>query len=341
MGVKLKDILQPTPITLEELSHKIIAVDAYNMLYQFITTIRMRDGTPLKNSKGQPTSHLVGLLSRTSNFLEHQIKPVFIFDGESPKLKEAEQERRAQAKTAAKKKHAQASASGDVEGMKKYAGRTAKLTKEMIAESKQLLEALGVPWIQAPAEAEAQAAVLVRRGDADYVASQDMDCLLFGAPRMIKNLSITGKRKRPGTNSYYTIQPEIIHLEAELARLELSQKQLILLAMLVGTDFNPSGIRGIGPKTALKKVHEHGEDAQKLFADVEWEEHNDVSWQEVLRVLQEMPTANDYEITWQAPNPDQLHKLLVDEFEFSAERVNNTANKLVRAQQQKGLRDYF
>ena len=341
MGVKLKDILQPQPTSFEELSHQVIAVDAFNMLYQFITTIRMRDGKPLKNSKGQPTSHLIGLLSRTSNFLEHQIKPVFIFDGESPQLKRAEQDRRRAIKKQAKEKHQAAEARGDITAMKKYAGRTAKLTSDMIQESKQLLEALGVPWIQAPAEAEAQAALLVQAGDADYVASQDMDSLLFGAPKMIKNLSITGKRKRPGTSSYYTIEPEIITLQTELNRLGITQQQLILLGMLVGTDFNPSGIKGIGPKTALKKVKEYGEDAKQLFADVEWEEHNDVSWQEVHEVLTNMPTTKDYEIAWSTPDEKKLRELLVDEFEFSEERVTNTVKKLTQAQQQKGLRDYF
>ena len=302
----------------------------------------MRDGTPLKNSQGRTTSHLVGLLSRSSKFLEHQIKPVFIYDGEVPKLKAAERQRRKEAKTKASKKHAEAEARGDTKAMKKYAGRTAKLTTDMVQESQELLEALGIPWMQAPAEAEAQAAVLVQQGDADYVASQDMDSLLFGAPKMLKNLSISGKRKRPGTSSYYTIEPEIIHLHKELARLEITQKQLIFMGMLVGTDFNPKGIHGIGPKTALKKVKEHGENAKELFADVKWEEHNEASWQEVLEVLENMPTTTTYnKPVWSAPDENKLRKLLVEEFEFSEQRITSTVKKLNATRQQKGLRDYF
>lgn len=342
MGVKITELLKPKTTSFDELAHNIIAVDAFNMLYQFITTIRMRDGTPLKNSKGQTTSHLIGLLSRTTNFLEHQIKPVFIYDGEVPKLKEKERKIRRQAKESAQQKHAEAQSRGDTKLMRKYAGRTAKLTQEMVEESQQLLEALGIPWMQAPAEAEAQAAQLVKNGDADYVASQDMDSLLFGAPRMLKNLSISGKRKRPGKNSYYTIEPQIITLETELHRLKISQKQLILLAMLIGTDFNPKGIHGIGPKTAIKKVHEHGEDAKKLFADVEWDEHNDVAWKEVLDVLENMPVSNDYKKPeWTNPDEQKLQNLLVDEFEFSQERITKTIKRLKIQNQQTGLRDYF
>lgn len=341
MGVKLTDIFEPQPITFEQLAHSVIAVDAYNILYQFITTIRQRDGTPLKNSKGKTTSHLVGLFSRTTNFLEKQIKPVFVYDGVTPELKRAELKRRKKRKQAAKDKHAAAEARGDTKAMKKYAGRTAKLTDEMVEESQRLLDALGIPWMTAPAEAEAQAALLVRNGDADYVASQDMDSLLFGAPKMLKNLSISGRRKRPGTSSYYTIEPEVITLAKELERLHLTQEQLILLGMLVGTDFNPKGIHGIGPKRGLDKVKEYADDKEALFAEVEWDEHNDVRWQDVYELLSNMPTSDDYRIEWQQPDEDALHELLVEEFEFGESRVHNRVDELRRSQQQTGLRDYF
>jgi len=228
LGTAISSILEGKKIALDDLAHRVVAVDAYNMLYQFLTTIRMRDGTPLKNSKGQVTSHLVGLFARVTNFMENQLKLVFVYDGEKPRLKQREVEVRAEAKAEAQKKFEEAEAEEDVDKMKKYAGRTARLTKEMVRESQQLLEALGIPWVQAPSEAEAQASHMVSRGDAEYVASQDMDCLLFAAPRMIKNLSITGRRRKPGSNVYYSIEPEIITVEDELKRLELTQEQLIL-----------------------------------------------------------------------------------------------------------------
>ena len=325
----------------DELAHKVMAVDSFNMLYQFLTTIRMRDGTPLKNSKGQVTSHLVGLFSRVTNLMEQQLKLVFVYDGETPALKKAERARRKEAKQEAARKHEEAVKAEDVEGMRKYAGRTAVLTADMIEESRRLLEALGIPWIQAPAEGEAQAAHLVKSRDADYVVSQDTDCLLFGAPKMIKNLSISGKRRKPGSNVYINVYPEVISLEDELKRLGISQKQLIALGMLVGTDFNPGGIKGLGPKKGLKLVKEHGENLERVFSEAGWDEHQQVSWQEVYELISTMQVTDDYKITWRPPNPGAAKKLLVEEFAFSDERVSNALNKLGTSQAQKGLGDYF
>lgn len=339
MGVKLKDLIEVKETSFEELSHQVIAIDAFNMLYQFITTIRMRDGTPLKNSKGNITSHLVGLLARTTNLLEHNIKPIFIYDGATPELKSAERKRRKKAKQDAKEKYDEAVAAEDVAMMKKYAGRTAKLTPELVKESQRLLDCLGVPWMTAPAEAEAQAALMCKNKDADYCASQDYDSLLFGAPKLLRNLNSSGKRKRPGSYSYNTTYPEIITLSEVLNELEISQKQLIMLGMLVGTDFNVGGIHGLGPKRGLAKVKEHKEDIDALFEDVGWD--FDASYQEVYEVLANMPVTNEYDITFKNPDEEKLQEFLIQEFEFSETRVNNALQKIQAKKQQTGLRDYF
>lgn len=341
MGTAISSLLNGEETAVEDLAHRVLAIDAYNMLYQFLTTIRTRDGTPLKNSKGRTTSHMVGLFSRITNFMGHQHKLVFVYDGKTPDLKAAEIQRRKSVKQAAAKQLEKATQEDDVVGMKKYAGRTAVLTKDMVKESQQLLDALGIPWVQAPSEAEAQAAYMVRQEVADYVVSQDMDCLLFGAPKMLRNLSISGKRKRPGTSSYYTINPEIITLEKELSRLDITQTQLIALGMLVGTDFNPKGIKGLGPKKGLKLVKESGEDLEKIFTQAEWDEHQEVSWETVYDVIATMPTTNDYTLKWGRIDREAVTTLLVDEFEFSAERVSSALDKLTVAKQQKGLSEFF
>jgi flap endonuclease-1 len=339
LGVKLKDLLDPKETSFEELSHNVIAVDAFNMLYQFITTIRMRDGTPLKNSKGNITSHLVGLLARTTNLLEHNIKLIFIYDGKTPELKSAERARRKGLKDEAKEKYDEAVKTEDVAMMKKYAGRTASLTPQLVKESQRLLDCLGIPWMTAPAEAEAQAAVLVKNGDADYSASQDYDSLLFGVPKLLRNLNSSGKRKRPGTYSYNTVYPEIITLSTFLEELDITQKQLIMLGMLVGTDFNVGGIHGLGPKRGLAKVKEHKEDIDALFEDVGWE--FDAEYEEVYDLLAHMPTTDDYEVSFESPDEEALKTFLIDEFEFSETRVNNAIEKINSRQQQKGLREFF
>jgi flap endonuclease-1 len=253
-------------IKLESLSGRILAVDSFNVLYMFLTTIRGPDGSPLMDSKGNTTSHLVGLFSRFSNLMEKGIKFVFVFDGKAPDLKKEERERRKQLKDEAQKLYDVAQSEENVENMKKYAARTTVLTKEMIEEAKELIEAMGMTVVIAPSEGEAQAAHIVKNGDAYAVMSQDADSLLTGSPRTIRNLSITGRRKMPGSHAYKNVLPELIDLNDNLKELEMTQDQLIVLAILVGTDYNYGGVKGIGPKKALILMKKHGSDFDSLFA---------------------------------------------------------------------------
>jgi flap endonuclease-1 len=336
VGVAITAILEKQPISLDDLRGKIIVVDAFNMLYQFLTTIRMPDGTPLKDSQGRVTSHLVGLFARTTNLMERGVKLAFVFDGKKPVLKRREVERRVAAKQDAAAKYSAAVESRDVEAMKKFAGRTVSLTPEMVEETKTLLRALGLPVIQAPSEAEAQASRYVREGHAFAVASQDADCLLFGCPRYIRNLSLSGRRKKPGTPLYITVEPELIDLQRNLALLRLTQQQLISLGMLVGTDFNPGGIKGIGPKKALKLVQEHPQ-KEILFATVQWDEHNLVPWQDVWEVLEHMPTDPPQNLEWGGVRRAEIEEMLRSRG-FSEERF--AILEKLRGRQQ-GLGEFF
>ncbi|MFW5852651.1 MAG: FEN1 family endonuclease, partial [Nanoarchaeota archaeon] len=209
MGVKITELVSGRPVEFSELNNKILAVDAFNMLYQFITTIRQPDGSPLTDSDGNVTSHLVGLFYRTTNLLKQNMHLVFVFDGESHALKKDERERRAKLKSEASVKYEKAKKEEDIDAMKKYASRTAKLSQAMIEESKEFLTALGIPIIQAPGEGEAQAAHMVSKGDAFAVVSQDADSLLFGAKRIVRNLSISQRRKKTGKIGHNKVLPEI------------------------------------------------------------------------------------------------------------------------------------
>ena len=226
MGVQITELLVGNSIKIEDLAGKIIAIDSFNHLYQFLTTIRQRDGTPLMDRHGNVTSHLSGLFSRTVNLLENNIRPVYVFDGKAPELKLKERERREGLKKKAEEKYKVAVEKEDVDEMKKYAGRTSRLTREMIEEAKQLVEALGLPVVQAPSEGEAQAAFLVAEGRAYAVASQDADSLLFGASKLIRNLSISGRRRRGATLTYEQIQPELIELNKTLEAFNFSRNRL-------------------------------------------------------------------------------------------------------------------
>lgn len=344
MGLQLKEIVKPKEIDTKDLSEKVIAIDAYNMLYQFYTTIRQADGTPLTDSKGNVTSHLSGLFNRTANLLQKKIKPVFVFDGEPHELKKKELERRAQLKEKAREEYEKAKEKKDIEGMKKYASRTSKITKEMVNEAKELVELMGLPVVQAPSEGEAQAAYMVKKGDAYAVSSQDFDCLMFKAPLLIRNLSITGKRKKANSPVYTTVKPEIISLSETLNTLGIDGDQLIILGILIGTDFNYGGIKGIGPAKALKLLKKHGDDYEALFEEAGWNNFFPFSWYEVYKSLRKMPVTDNYNLKWFPPDNKGIIDLLCEKHDFSKERISSQIEKLeksVGSRKQKGLGDFF
>ena len=344
MGVALNQLLEAQETTIEALQGKVLAVDAMNMLYQFLTTIRQQDGTPLKDSKGNITSHLTGLFSRCTRLLQKNIKLIFVFDGQMPKLKAAERAYRDEQKAKALEKLKDASAQGNIAEMKKYASRTVRINDEMLEESKKLLRALGIPIIQAPSEGEAQAAHLVVKGDADYVASQDFDCLIYGGPKVVRNLSISQKRKKINALTYKTIQPEILTLEDTLQQLNLTLDQLRVLAMLIGTDFNRGGVKGLGPKKGLALVQKHGENSKELFEEINFNEESHATWEDIFDTIKNMPTTDEYTITYTPIDKEAVRELLVTEHDFSSERIDNALEQIDKARnksRQQNLNAFF
>ena len=248
MGVKFRDIVFPEEIKFDNLDGKVVALDAANVIYQFLSSIRQYDGTPLKDQNGRITSHFSGILYRTSSLIEKGIKPVYVFDGKSSALKKETQEKRKEIKEVSERKWKEALEEGRVEDARKFAVRSSRMSPEIVEGSKKLIKLMGIPYIQAKGEGEAQASYMVARGDAWCVASQDYDCMLFGAPRMVKNLTISGTQNNP----------ELIELEKVLSNLDITREQLVDMAIMVGTDFN-QGIKGIGAKKGLKLIKKHGD----------------------------------------------------------------------------------
>ena len=326
MGVNLRDLISKKPIRLEDLTGKSIAIDAYNTLYQFLAIIRQPNGTPLKDNNGRITSHLSGLLYRTSNLIEKGVKPIYVFDGVSPSLKEKEIERRVKIKETAKIKYEAALKVGKIKEARKYAQATSRLQDYMEEDSKELLDFMGVPWIQAPGEGEAQIAHIVKLGDADYCASQDYDSLLFGATRLIRNLTISGRRKLPRKDVYVEVLPEIVELGKILKEFEITQEQLIDIGILIGTDFNP-GIKGLGSKTAIKLIKKHG-NIENVLLSLEKPEFP-VEPKRVKDIFLKPNVINDYKIEWKKPDEVNLRDFLCRERAFSKDRVNRALDKII------------
>jgi len=333
LGVNLKDLIPDTAIhvinDLRELKGKTVAIDAYNALYQFLAAIRQPNGMPLMDSKGRITSHLSGLFYRSINILEEGIKPIYVFDGKPPELKAKEIEERVRAREEAEKKFKEALARGMIEEARTYAQASSRLTNEMVNDAKALLTAMGIPWVQAPSEGEAQAAYIASRGDAWASASQDFDSLLFNTPRLLRNLTISGRRKLPRRNVYVEIKPELIDSAKLFKELGISREQLIDIALFVGTDFNPEGVKGIGPKKALRLIKTYGsfEEAVKHLPTVK------IAFEaEKIREIFLSPEVTDkYEIRWGAPKSDEVMRILVRDHDFSETRVRNALERLKKA----------
>ena len=329
MGVNISELVGDCKEKLEikDLTGRKIAIDAFNVLYQFISNIRQPDGTPLKDSKGRITSHLTGLFYRTAKLIESGIKPCFVFDGKPPKFKEKTNIERMNRREEARKKYKEALERGDIEEARKWAQQGVKVDEDIVKDSKELLEAMGIPYVQAPSEGEAQAAFMVKNGEVWASASQDFDSLLFGAPILLRNITITGKKKISGKEAYIEIKPELIRLDNVLKKLGISQNSLIVLGICIGTDYNPGGLSGIGPKRALEMIKKEG-DASVLLKKLKEDWKFDASPEEIFDFFKNPPITKDYSLKWNPPNEEKLRKMLCDEHDFSEERIKNTINKL-------------
>ena len=335
MGLQIGDIVPRKDIKFEELRGKTIAVDAFNAIYQFLASIRQQDGTPLMDSKKRVTSHLSGLFYRNISLLSEGIKLIYVFDGEYHVLKGRTHEIRQEAKDIAKDKYLEAKDEEDIERMNKYSRGFIKLDDEKIKESKELLEAMGIAVIQAPGEGEMQCAHLVKEGEAYAVGSQDYDALVVGGARLIQNLTLARKRKTRSGEVY--ISPEIIEYAHLLNELGIDRDQLISLAVLVGTDFNPGGIKGIGPKKALTLVKSKIYPAL-IFKEVEHQ--LDFNWQEVFQIFKE-PNVKSIKVDFPKLNESKIKEILVNEHEFSLDRIENNLLKLKEEKKKNAQRTLF
>jgi len=280
MGVDLRSLTKPQEIKFEDLKGRKLAVDTHLVLYQFLTTM-----PELRDSKGRLTSYLSGLFYRTTHLMSEGIKLAFVFDG--------------------------------YDGLPKI---TSTVTSEILAESMALIRALGCPVIQATSEGEAQCAFMCKRGDVWAAASQDYDSLMFGTPKLVRNLTISRYRKLP-KGGKAPVRPELIDLKSFLRQNKVNQKQLVALCMLIGTDFNEKYPK-IGPKNAVKIVRKLKE-PKKIFS-----KYKIYGWQEVFEFITKIPVTKDYKLKWEKPDKKKIKELLCKAHDFKEERVDSALAKL-------------
>lgn len=317
MGVLLTPIIVKEPLTLNALGGRLLAVDGPAELYQFLALIRLRDGTPLGDSKGRITSHLNGLFYRVTRLIaDYGLKLVFVFDGKPPERKAAEIARRRSIRERYEAERDEALRAGDLATAYSKSTMTSRLTREMIVEARELLRLLGIPTVQAPSEAEAQAAHMAASRAVWAAGSKDYDSLLFGAPRLVRFLTISGKEFLPARGTFRPIEPELIDLDRLLQALRITRAQLIDLGILVGTDFN-DGIKGIGPKKALKLVQDYGsieqmpEAIRTALGDVD----------EIRQIYVNPQITDTYDVQCGEPDFAAVIEFLCRERDFSHERV--------------------
>ncbi|MGQ9468479.1 MAG: flap endonuclease-1 [Nitrososphaerales archaeon] len=325
MGVDLGEIVQKRKLSLDDLSGKILAIDAYNALYQFLAVIRGEKGEPLMDRQRRITSHLSGLFYRSINLLEKGIRLVYVFDGEPPELKEAEIERRKMIKKEAIVRYEEAIRIGRIDEARKYAQMTSQLKDVMVEDAKRLLNYMGIAWVQAPSEGEAQASYMAEKGHVWAAVSQDHDSLLFGAPRLVRNLTISGRRKLPGKYEYIEIEPEQIDLNQVISNLNITREQLVDIGILIGTDFNPDGFKGIGPVKALKLIKSYGrlENIPDLKGKLE-----SIDYQSVREIFLKPKVTDSFELRWREIDTDSIVDFLCHERDFSETRVKTALARL-------------
>ncbi len=319
MGVQLAKIIVKEETNLEALRNKTFAVDGNNSLYQFLALIRTKDGTPLKDRQGNVTSHLVGLSMRMTKLIsDYAMKLVYVFDGPPPRFKAKEIEQRRAIRERATQEWQKAVAEGDLETARKKATASSRLSRNMVDDAKLLLDHLGIPWIQAPSEGEAQAAYLTRKKEVWAINSRDFDSLLFGAPRLARYLTISGRSRRG------KLIPEIIDLEKVLQHNEITREQLIDAAILIGTDFN-DGVKGIGPIKALQTIKKY-KTLDKIPEKIKTELPTYVEG--IREFFLNPPVIDNYSIIGGQLNEEGLREFLCEEHDFSPNKVDQLIKRM-------------
>ncbi|SCW04541.1 LAFE_0H15808g1_1 [Lachancea fermentati] len=305
-----------------------VAIDASMSLYQFLIAVRQQDGVQLASESGETTSHLMGMFYRTLRMVDNGIKPCYVFDGKPPVLKAHELDKRTSRRALSEQKLEEAVDEAD---RMKHERRLVRVTPEHNAEAKKLLGLMGIPYVEAPGEAEAQCAELAKKGKVYAAASEDMDTLCYRTPYLLRHLTFSEAKKEPIHE---------INVELVLQGLGLTIEQFIDLGIMLGCDYCDS-IRGVGPVTALKLIKEHGsldnivEFIRSGEANTKWKVPENWPYKEArdLFLHPDVVDAANVTLKWAEPQEDALVDYMCREKGFNEERIRSGIKRL-----QKGLK---
>ncbi|MBV0900987.1 flap endonuclease-1 [Haloarcula salina] len=317
----LRSLAALEDVSFGDLDGSVVAVDAHNWLYRYLTTtVKFTGDAKYTTGDGEEVANLIGVVQGLPKFFEHDLTPVFVFDGAVTDLKDDEVEKRRAQREKYESELADAREAGDAARVAKLDSRSQRLTDTIVDTTRELLSLLDVPVVDAPAEGEGQASVMARRGDVDYVGTEDYDALLFGAPLTLRQLTSKG-------------DPELMDFEATLERHDLTWEQLVDAAILMGTDFN-EGISGIGPKTAVSEIHEHGDLYAVLEARGEHIDHAD----RIRDLFLDPAVTDEYEIPDAIePDVDAARAFVTDQWEVDADEVARGFERIEESVVQTGL----
>ncbi|MFW5918040.1 MAG: flap endonuclease-1 [Haloferacaceae archaeon] len=320
----LRELAAIRPVSFADLEGAVVAVDAHNWLYRYLTTtVKFTEESVYTTTDGREVANLIGIVQGLAKFLEHDLTPVFVFDGGVTDLKAEEVQARREKREHAEQRLHRARESGEHVEAARLEARTQRLTDLIQRTTRELLEILDVPYVEAPAEGEAQAAHMAATGDADYAGSEDYDALLFGAPLTLRQLTSAG-------------DPELMDLEATLAELSFTRQQLIDAAMLRGTDFN-AGVAGIGPKTAVAEIREHGD----LFGVLDARGETIPEAERIRQLYLEPPVTDDYDLDLDVdPDLEAARAYVTDEWEIPAEELERAFERIEESIVQTGLDEW-
>ncbi|GME80544.1 unnamed protein product [Ambrosiozyma monospora] len=302
-----------------------IAIDASMCLYQFLIAMRQQDGSSLTNEAGETTSHIMGFFYRTIRMVSLGIKPCYVFDGKPPVLKGGELEKRLKRREEAEAKAKELKETGTVEELQKFERRTVRATRQHNEDAKKLLKLMGIPFVEAPCEAEAQCAELAKKGKVYAAASEDMDTLCYKPPYLLRNVTAAESRK---------LKVDEFNSEKILEGFGMDLNTFVDMCILLGCDYCET-IKGVGPVTAMKLIKEHGS-IEKIIESIEenpkskYKVPENWPYKEARELFlhPEVLDGNEVELKWTEPDVEGLIQYMVRENGFSEQRIRDGAEKL-------------